>query len=61
MLASILAALGIGLLVWMLYRGIRGNPEAFSKNNLNQSFWTLGVLTLILMGVIGVVVILLRM
>jgi len=59
-LAGFFSVLAIGLLVWLLYRGIRGNPEAFSAANLNKSFWTLGILTLILIAVIAFVVILLR-
>ena len=60
MWAGFFTVLAIGFLVWMLYRGIRGNPEAFSKDNMNKSLWTLGILALILIGVIGIVVVLLR-
>lgn len=60
MLINILSILGIALLVWILYRGIKNNPEAFSKDNLNKSFLTMGVLALILIGVIFFAVILLK-
>lgn len=60
MFTNILAIIGIALLVWMLYRGIKGNPDAFSKDNLNKSFMTMGILALILIGVIAFAVIMLK-
>lgn len=60
MLVNFLAIIGIGLLLWVLYRGIRGNPQAFSKENLTKSFTTMGVLALLLIGVVGFAVVLLR-
>jgi hypothetical protein len=59
-MGGFLALLGCILLVWILYRGIKGNKAAFSKDNLNQSFMTMGLLALLLIGVIGIVVVLLR-
>jgi hypothetical protein len=60
MLNNFLAILAIGLLVWLLYRGIKNNPEAFSKVNLSKSFMAMGVLGLILICVVSFVVMLLR-
>lgn len=60
MLMNILAIVGVAFLVWLLYRGIKGNPEAFSAANLNKSFLTMGVLALILIGVIFFAVVLLK-
>lgn len=60
MLTNFLGILGIGLLLWVLYRGIKNNPEALSKENLTKSFFTMGVLGLILIAVIYFAVILLR-
>lgn len=59
-MGSFLAVLACALLTWLLYRGIKGNREAFSKENLNQSFLTMGFLALLLIGIIGIAVILLR-
>jgi len=56
MLGNLLATLGIGLLLWILYRTIKGRPEAFSGQNLNKSFMTMGILGLILMGIIAITV-----
>jgi len=60
MLMNFLSILGIALLLWMLYRGIKNNPSAFSKENLNKSFLTMGVLGLILIAVVSFAVIMLR-
>ncbi len=59
-MGGFLALLGCVFLVWILYRGIKGNQEAFSKENLNRSFMTMGVLALLLIGIVGLVLMLLR-
>lgn len=59
-LKGILAVAGIGLVAWLLYRVIRQQPEAFSKENLGKSFGTLGVLGIILIIFISVFVVLLK-
>jgi len=43
-------------LIWRLFAYCRANPGAFSKENLNRSFFTLGILALILIGFIAVLV-----
>lgn len=60
MLANILTALGIVLLLWVLYRGIKGNPQAFSKENINKSLSTLGVMALILIALVAFAVMMLK-
>ena len=60
MLAGLLTICGFGFLIWMMYRTIKGNPEAFSKANLGRSFTTVGLLALILIIVVGVAVFILR-
>lgn len=45
---QILALLGAGLIIWILYRSIRGNPQQFSKENISKSFSTMAILALIL-------------
>jgi len=45
---QILALLGAGLIIWILYRCIRGNPQQFSKENISKSFSTMAILALIL-------------
>lgn len=57
---QILAVLGAALVIWILYRGIKGNPQAFSKDNLNKSMSTMGLLALGLIAFIAVLVLLLR-
>ncbi|HXH54193.1 MAG TPA: hypothetical protein VNK03_00395 [Gammaproteobacteria bacterium] len=60
MLAGLLTICGFGFLIWMMYRTIQGNPEAFSKANLSRSFTTVGFLALILIVVVGVAIFILR-
>ena len=56
----ILSVIATCFLLWLLYRGIKHNPEAFSGHNLSRSATTLGVLALILIAVIAFVVMLLK-
>ncbi len=57
---NIMMALGVTLLLWILYRGIQGNRAAFSKENLSNSFTTMGILAIILIVVVGFAVVLLK-
>jgi len=45
---------------WQLYRYIHLNPQMFSKDNLSRSIFTLGILTLLLIGFVTVCVLLLK-
>jgi len=47
------------ILLWSLYRTIKHKPELFTAQNLNKSFFTMGVLTVILIVIIGFVVMIL--
>ena len=57
---SILYLIGAGLVVWFSARMIRNNPAMFSKANIGKSFFTIGILTLILIGFIALLVFLLK-
>lgn len=59
-MTEILFLLGAALLGWLLYRSIRKHPQSFSRENLGKSFYTLGILALILIVVIGLLVLLLK-
>lgn len=58
---KILYVIGALFLLWIVYRSIRNNPQAFSRENLNKSFYTMAILALFLILVIGVLVMLLRL
>jgi hypothetical protein len=60
MLAGLLTICGFGFLIWWMYRAIKGNPEAFSKENLGRSFTTIGFLALILIAVVGFAIFIVR-
>jgi hypothetical protein len=47
-LYQLLALVGAGLIVWLLYRAVKGNPAQFSRENFKKSFSSMGVLALLL-------------
>ncbi|MCA0403145.1 MAG: hypothetical protein LCH30_05025 [Proteobacteria bacterium] len=57
---QILALIGAGLVIWVIYRMIKGRPEQFSKENLTKSFSSMGVLGLILIAFVAFLIFLLR-
>ncbi|MDI9818048.1 MULTISPECIES: hypothetical protein [unclassified Legionella] len=59
-LYQVLGLIGAGLIVWILYRSIKGRPEQFSRENLGKSFSTMGFLALILIAFIAFLVFMLR-
>jgi hypothetical protein len=59
-LTQILILLLAGFLGWQLYKYVKANPQAFSRDNLNKSFFTLGILALLLIGFIALCVMILR-
>lgn len=58
--SSFFYMLGILLAGWLVYRQVRGNPLAFTKESFLKSGVTLGVLTLILIGFITLLILMLR-
>jgi len=48
------------VMAWLLYRQIKGNPQAFSRENGSKSLYTLAILALILIAFIGLLVLMLR-
>lgn len=57
---QILGLVGAGLIVWLLYRTIKGRPEQFSRANLSKSFSSMGMLALLLIGFVFLLIILVR-
>lgn len=43
---QILALAGAAMIVWILYRNIKGRPEQFSREKMSSSFFTMGVLAI---------------
>jgi flagellar biogenesis protein FliO len=52
--------LGAALVVFILYRQIKSNPQAFSRENLSKSFGTMAILALLLIAFIAFLVFILR-
>ncbi len=42
--------------IWRLFAYLRLHPEALSKDNLGRSFFTLGILALLLIGFVAALV-----
>ena len=55
-LYQLLALIGAAMIVWVIYRNIKGRPEQFSREKLTKSFSTMGVLALLLIGFVAVLV-----
>lgn len=55
----LLIILGIAI-VFILYRTVRHQPEKFSKENLNKSAYTMGLLALGLIAFVAFLVMMLR-
>lgn len=59
-LYQVLALIGAALIVWVTYRAIKGRPERFSRANLNKSFFSLGVLAIVLIMFVALLVLMVR-
>lgn len=57
---QILGLISAGLILFILYRTIKGRPEQFTKANLNKSFYTMGLLALGLMVFIYLLILIVR-
>lgn len=57
---QILGLLSFIFVAWILYRSIKSSPEKFSKENLSKSFFSMGVLGVILIAFVGLLVLLVR-
>lgn len=57
---QILAILGSGLVVWILYRTIRSRPDQFSRENLGKSFTTMAILGIVLIVFVAFLVFMVR-
>ncbi|OGT30135.1 MAG: hypothetical protein A3E87_10520 [Gammaproteobacteria bacterium RIFCSPHIGHO2_12_FULL_35_23] len=44
------------MLIWLIVRLIKANPGSFTLQNLNKSFYTMGILALLLIGFIAALV-----
>ena len=60
MLGKILVILLAAFFLWWIIGYFKTHPKSFSAKNLNRSFFTMGILALILIVFIALCVILLR-
>jgi putative copper export protein len=57
---QLLGLIGAALIIWILYRTIKGRPDQFSRANLMKSFSSMGILALILIGFVALLVLMVR-
>lgn len=56
-----LAAAGLCLFfIWRIFQSIKNQPEAFSKEKMGKSFYTIGLLTLALIAAVAIMVMFVR-
>lgn len=53
---TLIYLIGAAAMVWLGFRMVRSNPQAFSSESMGRSFYTLGILALLLIGVVLVCV-----
>lgn len=53
--------IGAIILIAITFWSIRSNPQMFSKENISRSFFSMGILALILIAVVALLVMFLRM
>jgi uncharacterized membrane protein required for colicin V production len=56
---TMIAAVVSALILWGLYNTIRQRSELFTPQNLNKSFFTMGILFVILITIVGFAVLVL--
>ena len=57
---QIIGIIAAVVILYWLYRTIKGRPDLFSKENLNKSFLTMGVLGIGLIGFVVLLILLVR-
>ncbi len=59
-LYQLLAFVGAGIIIWLLYATIKNKPEQFTKANLGKSFFSMGILGLVLICFVAFLVFMLK-
>jgi hypothetical protein len=59
-LYQVLGIVGACLIIWILYRNIKGRPELFSRENMSKSFLSMGILAILLIAFVALLVLILR-
>jgi hypothetical protein len=59
-LYQFLGLVGAALIVWVIYRAIKGQPNQFSRENLTKSFSSMGILAVILIAFVAILIFLTR-
>ncbi|RUR06756.1 hypothetical protein [Legionella sp. km772] len=57
---QIMGIIAAGLILFLLYQTIKGRPDYFTRDNMNKSFLTMGVLALGLIGFVTLLIFLVR-
>jgi hypothetical protein len=57
---EILAFIGAIMILFVLFKTIKGRPDMFNKEAINKSFLTMGVLALCLIGFVALLIMMVR-
>lgn len=58
---NIIIAILIGsFFIWRLYKYVKNDPKAFSGENMGKSFYTMGILGIVLAAAVYFVIVLLK-
>lgn len=57
---QLLLLIGAGALIWYLVHTIRSQPEVFSKQMFSKSFYTMGILAIVLIAFVAFCIFILR-
>ena len=59
-LSQIFFILIAAFIIWQLFHYVRANPQMFTKETLGRSFFTMGILALLLIGFVALCVVIVR-
>ena len=59
-LYQLLAVVGAGLIVWFIYKSIKGQPDQFSREKINKSLLSMGILGLFLIAFVTLLILFVR-
>lgn len=57
---AITGLIAAGFILWILYRYVRARPESLNRESLSKSFFTMGVLAIILICFVVLLIIMAR-
>ncbi len=57
---QLLAIIGASLVIWFIYKTIKNRPDQFSREKITHSFFTMGILGIILIIFVALLILFVR-